>query len=63
MICVVKNTKTGVHRVHESHDNRRPLCGGGFQARQADWQQDFGECNCKRCLAICKRRDQKVATT
>lgn len=38
--------------------SQAPVCGGGNSARSAEWQTDLGEPNCRRCLAILKRRNQ-----
>lgn len=55
-MTIVKNTKTGSHRVHAIGAGGKPVCGGGFQARTAEWQTDLAEPNYKRCAAILQRR-------
>jgi len=57
----VKSTKTGKHRVHlmdlkHTGGTPVPLCGGGHQARSAQWQETILECDCKRCASILARK-------
>ena len=59
-MTLVKNTKTGTHRVHAINALGKPVCGGGHHARSAEWQTDLAEPNCKRCLAILNRQSQIV---
>lgn len=54
---LVKSTMHGRHRVHASTANHAPVCGGGFQARTANWQEDIGGVTCKRCLTILENRN------
>jgi hypothetical protein len=60
MSAITKATKNGVHRVHAVNAKGRPVCGGGFQSRQANWQTDLAEPNCEACAAILERRAIKT---
>jgi hypothetical protein len=62
-MTLVKNTKSGVHRVHAINALGKPVCGGGHQARVAEWQTDLAEPNCKRCLTILERQSSVRPST
>jgi hypothetical protein len=55
---IIKNTKRGCHRIHVLN-GLVPLCGGGHGARAAQWQEVILEPDCKRCLAILEKRNNK----
>lgn len=55
MIAITKGSKAGGHRVHIRQADA-PLCGGGHQAKSAQWQETIEEPDCFACLLIQKQR-------
>ncbi len=57
-------SKSELHRVHAVRVDVRPLCGGGYRAKQSPaWQGDIGPVNCHACLTIMGNRARKHTTT
>lgn len=50
----------GAGKRHALNVNNTPVCGGGYGAKSAHWQQEFTEdISCSRCAAILARRKAK----